>query len=97
VRARAPSRGLAAAEYVGLVAVVGLVIAGLLVLRRHDAGRTPPVRPLPAILELIGAPARPLVRPPPRPTPRPRRPTRPRPRRPVEPRIVDVPRWLVGP
>jgi len=91
-------RGMATAEYVGLVAAVCLVIAGLLVVRPHDAGRTAPVRPLPAIVDLIGEPARRLLPPPPRPNPRPPRPRRPRPRPVPTPRIVvELPPWVVGP
>ena len=89
MRPRAGSGGLAAAEYVGLVAAVALVMGALLVLRPHDAGRRAPVRPLPAIIELIGAPVQPVVRPPRPPRKRRRRP-------PPEPHIVDVPDWLLG-
>ena len=89
---RGPAGGLAAAEYVGLVAVVALVIGGLLVLRPHDAGRRPPVRPLPGIIDLIGAPVRPPT--PPRTRTGPVR--RPRPRPPRERHLIDVPRWLLG-
>lgn len=89
MRPRTGSGGLAAAEYVGLVAVVAMVMGALLVLRPHDAGRRAPVRPLPAIIELIGAPVQPVVRPPRPPRKRRRRP-------PSEPHIVDVPGWLLG-
>jgi hypothetical protein len=98
VTVRRASSGLAAAEYVGIVLVVALVMGALLVLRPHSPGRTPPVRPIPAIMRLLGEPQRLLEPPRPPVTPgRPRpRPRRPRPRPAPLPQI-EVPEWLLRP
>jgi hypothetical protein len=86
-------------EYAGIVVVVALVMASLMALRPHRAGRVPldPVRAVGALVRTAPVPrlvpprAR-VVRPRVRRTPvRPR--PRPRPRRPV----VLVPRWAVAP
>jgi hypothetical protein len=96
---RRASAGLAAAEYVGIVLVVALVLGALLVLRPHSPGRTPPVRPIPAIMRLLGEsqrllePPRPPAPPGPRPRPRPR-PPRPRPAPLPQ---IEVPEWLLRP
>lgn len=93
-------RGFAAAEYLAIVAAIGLMLAGLLTLRAHEAGRTPPIRAIPVLAKLLATPQR-LLRPPvvPRPpisTRPPRRPRRPPVRRPTPPPIViQVPEWLL--
>jgi hypothetical protein len=92
------SRGSVALEYLGLVGAVLAIAAALVVVRPHSLGPRAPVRPVPAIVRLIG---RPLVdlRPPPRPSPpRPHRP-RPRPRLPrrTPPPFVPLPDWAAGP
>ena len=84
-------RGSAVVEYAGIVAVIACLFAGLLVLRPVSAGRRAPVRPIPAIIRLIQAPAAPVLTPPRR-RPVPRRPyvRRPRPKTPD----VLLPTWL---
>jgi len=86
--------GMAVLEYVGLVAAVALMLAGLLVLRAHTVGRRAPVRAVPAVVHLLGRPGGLITvdRPPP-PVRPPRPPHRPRPPRP--PVVVDVPDWLL--
>lgn len=84
-------RGSAVVEYAGIVAVVACLFAGLLLVRPVSAGRRAPVRPIPAIIKLIQAPAAPVLT---RTTTRPRRP-RSRPRRPrTPPPQVLLPTWL---
>jgi len=84
-------RGSAVVEYAGIVAVIACLFAGLLVLRPVSTGRRAPVRPIPAIVRLIQAPAAPVLMPPRR-RPSPRRPyvRRPRPK----PPDVLLPTWL---
>ena len=88
------SRGSVALEYLGLVGAVLAIAAALAVVRPHSLGPRAPVRPVPAIVRLIG---RPLVdlRPPPRPSP-------PRPHPPrlpgrTPPPVVPLPDWAAGP
>ncbi|MCU0308556.1 MAG: hypothetical protein MUE51_12465 [Thermoleophilia bacterium] len=94
------ARGAGAAEYLGLVAAVGLLVGALLVVRPHLGGRTPPVRPIPAVVRLLGAPVR-LMAPAPAPAARPAPPRArraPRVRRrppPPPPRpVLMLPEWL---
>ena len=84
-------RGSAVVEYAGIVAVIACLFAGLLVLRSVSTGRRAPVRPIPAIIRLIQAPAAPVLTPPRR-RPATRRPYVPRPR--PKPPEVLLPAWL---
>ncbi|NBP86799.1 MAG: hypothetical protein EBU54_17105 [Mycobacteriaceae bacterium] len=84
-------RGSAVVEYAGIVAVIACLFGGLLVLRPASAGRHAPVRPIPAIIRLIQAPAAPVLVPSRPRRPRTRRPSR-RPR-PAPPEIW-LPAWL---
>lgn len=93
---RAPN-GYAAVDYLAVVAVVAIVLAGLTALRPRHVGTDAPVDVLPPIIRLLGHPARALA-PPPRPArPRNRLPARPRPRPTPPPRdrsaIVPLPEW----
>ena len=83
--------GSAVVEYAGVVAVMACLFAGLLVLRPVSGARRAPVRPIPAIVRLIQAPAAPVLVPARR-RPRPHRPyvRRPRP----EPPDLMLPTWL---
>ncbi|MDX6646083.1 MAG: hypothetical protein QOK40_1810 [Miltoncostaeaceae bacterium] len=85
--------GSAVAEYLGLIAAVAAVVAGLLVLRPHVVSRRPPVRPLAPFVRILGELAPPS---PPRAAPRrPAPPGRPAPRRPrPAPLVVPLPTWL---
>ncbi len=92
---RRRQRGAAAIDYLGVVLVVGLVMAGLVAVRPYQPSRRPPIDPVSVL-------ARPL-KPPPRLRTRPRavrsrpRPPRRRPARPRPPGItVEVPRWWLG-
>ncbi|HJZ60726.1 MAG TPA: hypothetical protein VKD47_01085 [Miltoncostaeaceae bacterium] len=92
------AEGSVSLEYLGLVAAIAAIVVALAVVRPHSLGARAPVRPVPAIVRLIG---RPLVElHPPRPSrpraPRPARPRRPRPR-PDPPPLVPLPDWAVGP
>ena len=60
VHVRRCERGSTVAEYVGVVAVVGCLFAGLVMLHPVQAGRRAPVRPIPAIIRLLQAPALPF-------------------------------------
>jgi len=84
-------RGSAVVEYAGIVAVIACLFAGLLVVRPVSPGRRAPVRPIPAIIRLIQAPAAPVLTPPRR-RPATRRPYVPRPR--PKPPEVLLPAWL---
>lgn len=84
-------RGSAVVEYAGIVAVVACLFAGLLLVRPVRPGHRAPVRPLPAIIRLIQAPAAPVVaRTPTRPRRHRSRPHRPR----TPPPQVLLPTWL---
>jgi hypothetical protein len=90
-------RGSAAADYLAIIAVVGIVFAGLLVVRLQRVGPKSPVDPIPPIVRLLGHPVRNLQpgpqarRPRSRPGDARRVPTRRRP--PVQPAIVPLPEW----
>jgi hypothetical protein len=86
-------RGSTTAEYLGIVIVLVLLFIGLLAVRSTSLGRRAPVRPLPAIMKLIEAPLRPIVRPPVARPDRPRAPRRPRPPRPAPPGVM-LPSWI---
>lgn len=73
-------RGFAAVDYLATIAVVGILFAGLLVLRPHRVGPKSPVDVIPPIVRLLGHPIQNLEPPRPHP-PRPASP-RPHPRRP---------------
>ena len=91
-------RGDASVDYLAMIAVVGIVFAGLLVLRPHHVGPKSPVDVIPPIVRLLGHPVQNLDPhpPPPRrpasPGPRPRRPRPARPRR-DGPAVVLLPEW----
>jgi hypothetical protein len=92
VDVRASERGVAALDYLAIVAVIALLVAGLLVVREQVASRQAPVRPLPGLVRLLGRVGEVLD--PHRPhRPRPARPRRPRPR--PDPVIVRLPPWLL--
>ena len=86
-------RGAAAVDYIGVVLVVGLVMAGLIAVRPHTPSRRAPIDPVSVLAKPIKPPPRVRTRP---------RVVRPRPprRRPARPRppgvIVEVPRWWLG-
>lgn len=92
MRSRAElSEGSAAAEYLGVVAAVGLMMLALVAVRQHQPHRRPPIDPVGRIGALVSAPA----------VPRPVRvrpgPSAPRPRRPPRPRAtVLAPIWATG-
>lgn len=94
MRHRAPAgAGSAAAEYLGSITAVGLMMLALIAVREHQPHRRPPIDPV----ARIGA----IVRPPPvirAPRVRPRGPAVPaRPRRPGRPRpTVLAPVWAIG-
>lgn len=93
-------RGFASVEYLALIGVVGVALAGLLAMRPHRVPRAAPVNVIPPIVRLLGRPVDNLTPRPARPrapsTPRP--PSRPRPpRRPPEaPLTVPLPEWWGG-
>ncbi len=89
-------RGSASTDYLGVIAVIGIMFIGLVGLRPREVRSTNPVDVIPPIVRLLGAPVRNLA---PRPS-RPRStPSRPRPRKPrpeAVPRdrvIVPLPDW----
>lgn len=88
--------GYASAEYLTIVAIVGVVMAGLVTLRPREVGPRPPVDAISPIVRLLGHPAEALKEHKPRPPstgpPRPRRAPRPRPAKPG-PVIVPLPEW----
>lgn len=88
-------RGSTTAEYIGIVIVLILLFIGLLAVRSTSLGRRAPVRPLPAIVRLIEAPLKPILRPAPARGDRPRAPRRPRPPRPAPPEVM-LPSWIGG-
>lgn len=92
--------GFASVDYLGVVAVVGIALAGLVALRPTQVGSKPPIDVIPPIVRLLGHPLQNLEPRPPRPTrprtPRPR-PTRPRPPRSKSaPSTVPLPEWWSG-
>lgn len=89
-------RGSTTAEYVGIVIVLVLLFIGLLAMRSTSLGRRAPVRPLPAIVKLIEAPLKPIVKPAPARPSGSRPPRRPRPPRPAPPGVM-LPTWIGPP
>jgi len=92
-------RGASAAEYLGVVAAVAVLLSGLVAVGEHRVRRQAPVDPVEVLVRAVSVPAPPRpprARPAPgtraRPAPAPRRPRRAPPERPV----VEVPRWAVG-
>lgn len=90
-------RGSAGADYLAVIAVVGIVFATLLVFRPQRVGPKSPVDVIPPIVRLLGHPVqsldpKPVVSRPPTPRARPRRPSTTR--RPAnEPAVVLLPEW----
>ena len=92
-------RGASAAEYLGVLAAVAVLMGGLLVVGEHRVRRQAPVDPVEVLARAVAVPAPP---PPPRarrvpgvgerPAPTPRRKRKAPPERPV----VEVPRWAAG-
>ena len=83
-------RGTALVEYVAVIVAVGALILALLALRPHQPARTPPLRPVDRLGDLVAPPPAP-----PRVQPAASgraRPVRPRPPRPS----VLVPGWAIG-
>ena len=88
--------GHASAEYLTIVAIVGVVMVGLVTLRPQEVGPRPPVDAISPIVRLLGHPAEALKERKPR-SPstgpvRPRRAPRPRSAKPG-PVIVPLPEW----
>ena len=85
--------GSAAAEYLGAVAAVGLMMLALIAVREHQPHHRPPIDPVARIGAIVRPP--PVIRPP---RVRPRGPSVPaRPRRPPRPRAtVLAPVWAIG-
>lgn len=96
-------RGFAAVDYLGIIAVVGIVLVGLVTLRPTRVGPETPVDVIPPIVRLLGRPVDNLEPRPSRPArPRPQAPTRPRPRpRPPRPAggpsTIPLPQWWSRP
>ncbi len=91
-------QGNAAVEYLAIIAVVGIMFAGLVALRPTRVGPEAPVDVIPPIIRLLGHPVQNLeprpARPARPPRPRPPRPQRPRPPRPShEPSTIPLPEW----
>lgn len=90
-------RGFASVDYLATIAVVGIVFAGLLVMRPQRVGPKSPVDAIPPIVRLLGHPIENLSPHPVRPhrPATPSRPRRPRPARPRrdDPAIVPLPEW----
>jgi len=99
VMVRRRERGASAAEYLGVICAVAILLGGLLAVGEHRVRRQAPVDPVEVVARPLMPPAVPR---PPRvrtapaagatATPVTRRPRPPRPRRPV----VEVPRWAAG-
>ncbi len=90
-------RGSAGADYIAVIAVVGIIFAGLLVMRPQRVGPKSPVDVLPPIIRLLGHPVQNLE---PRPAAprasviRPGPPRRRATRRPTsDPAVVLLPEW----
>jgi hypothetical protein len=94
-------RGSAAADYLGIIAVIGIMMVGLVAVRPTRVGPKAPVDVIPPIVRLLGHPVDNLnPRPPPShpKRPRPPRPPRPRPQRPgSEPSTIPLPEWWSRP
>jgi hypothetical protein len=89
------ARGSSLAEYVAVVAAVGLLMLALVVVRPHHPARRPPVDPVARLRALVHEPAPPRVRRARPATAAPTRPRRPRPPAPPRPTVL-VPGWAVG-
>jgi hypothetical protein len=96
---RGRERGASAAEYLGVIGAVAILLGGLLAVGEHRVRREAPVDPVEVVARVLTPPAPPRpprVRPAPaagsRPAPAIRRP---RPARPTRP-VVEVPRWAAG-
>ena len=92
-------RGFACVDYLATIAVVGIVFAGLLVLRPRHVGPKSPVDVIPPIVRLLGHPVENLDARPAKPR-RPESPMPPRSRRPRHarpradgPAVVLLPEW----
>jgi hypothetical protein len=95
-------RGFAAVDYLAIIAVIGIVFAGLVALRPTRVGPETPVDVIPPIIRLLGRPVDNLTPRPTRPArpshPRPPRPGSPRPPRPNrEPSTIPLPEWWSRP
>ena len=92
-------RGASAAEYLGVIAVVAVLLGGLLTVGEHRVRRHAPVDPVEVLVRSVAVPAparRPRARRGADAAPRPAMvPPRPRPARPARP-LVEVPRWARG-
>lgn len=92
-------RGSAGADYLAVIAAVGIMFAGLLVMRPQRVGPKSPVDVIPPIVRLLGHPVRNLEPRPVAPRPPPiKRPTPPRPRTAgrqpgADPALVLLPEW----
>ena len=91
-------QGSAAVDYLAVIAVVGIMFAGLVALRPTRVGPNTPVDVIPPIVRLLGHPVQNLEPAPPRPArpagPRPPRPARPRPTSPTfGPSTILLPEW----
>jgi hypothetical protein len=90
-------RGSAGADYLAVIAVVGIVFAGLLVMRPQRVGPKAPVDVIPPIVRLLGHPVQNLAPKPAAPRQPAKRPTQPRKRatrRPGSaPALVLLPDW----
>jgi hypothetical protein len=90
-------RGSAGADYLAIIAVVGIVFAGLLVMRPQRVGPKSPVDVIPPIVRLLGHPVQTLEPRAARPRPPTKRPGPPRKRatrRPgSDPAVVVLPEW----
>jgi hypothetical protein len=92
-------RGYASVDYLATIAIVGVVLAGLLVMRPQHVGSKSPVDVIPPIVRLLGHPVANLEPGPVKPrrpaSPTRQRPARPRPARPRGdgPAIVLLPEW----
>ncbi len=95
-------RGYAAVDYLAVVAVVGIMFAGLVALRPTRVGSEAPVDVIPPIVRLLGHPVQNLELRPPRPArpvrSRPVRPGRPGPPAPsLDPSTILLPEWWSRP
>ena len=79
-------RGQAAVDYVAVVAVVAVVLAGLVALGDGRTSRRPPINPFPVLGEPVTPPPAPRVRRFRRETPRPQVDRRP---------VITAPRWAL--
>ena len=94
---RGAERGASAAEYLGVIAAVAVLLGGLVTVGEHRVRRQAPVDPVEVLVKAVTRPSLPR---PPRARPAPWAVARPAPRRPrpalPERPVVEVPRWAVG-